>query len=135
MRLGSARKLTRFYIINPVGDRRLEQRFDSKESVALRIPQTGKVGPAVAYDVGRHGLRLECDWQLQPGMDVELAFPNTPDQMRCFGHVVWVKERAFGKYFDCGISIDVWHGIVAGENSWMRVKGSIPKSERRNKPR
>lgn len=135
MRSNSARKLTRFYIINPVGDRRLEQRFESKENVVLRIPQTGKMGPATSYDIGRHGLRLECDWQLQAGMDVEVAFPNTPDHMRCFGRVAWVRERAFGKFFECGVAIDVWHGIVSGENSWMTVRGAVPKPERRRKTR
>lgn len=135
MRSALPRKLTRFYVINPVGDRRLEQRFESKENVVLRLPQSGKVGPAVAFDVGRHGLRLESDAQLQTGMDVEVAFPNTPDQMRCFGRVAWVRERAFGKYFECGIAVDVWHGVISGENSWVTVKGAVPKSERRRKTR
>ncbi len=135
MRAASPRKLTRFYIINPVGDRRLEQRFESKEDIVLRIPQSGKMGPAVAYDVGRHGMRLECEWNIQPGTDIEAVFPNTSDHMRCFGHVVWVRERAFGKFYDCGVSIDVWHGIVSGESSWTVVKGSTPKSERRKKSR
>jgi hypothetical protein len=127
--------LTRFYIINPIGDRRLEQRFESKESVVLRIPQTGKMGPATGYDIGRHGMRVETDLTLQPGMEVEVAFPNTPDHMRCFGRVVWARERAFGKYNECGISIDVWHGIIGGEGSWMTVKGATPKLERRRKLR
>lgn len=135
MRSNLARKITRFYIINPVGDRRMEQRFNSRESVVLRLPQTGKIGPATGYDIGRHGMRLETDWHIQPGMDVEVAFPNSADHMRCFGHVVWVQERAGGKFFECGISVDVWHGILAGENSWMAVKGSVPKDERRKKPR
>lgn len=135
MRSLTTRKLTRFYIINPIGDRRLEQRFESKESVVLRFPQTGKMGPGTAYDIGRNGMRIECDWQLSPGMDIEVAFPNTADHMRSFGSVVWVKERAFGKFFECGLQIDVWHGVVSGEKSWMNVKGTVPKIERRNKSR
>ncbi|MCG3204706.1 MAG: hypothetical protein KCHDKBKB_01422 [Elusimicrobia bacterium] len=135
MRFATARKLTRFYIINPIGDRRLEQRFDSKESVVLRFPATGRVGPAIAYDIGRHGLRLEYETQPTIGIDVEIAFPNTPDQMRAYGHVVWVRERAFGKYFECGVSISVWHGVINGEKSWMSLKGFIPKEERRKKSR
>lgn len=135
MRPTAARKLTRFYIINPVGDRRLEQRFDSKESVVFRLSESGRVGPATAYDIGRHGLRIECSWSPEIGMDVEVAFPNTSDQMRCFGHVAWVRERAFGKYFECGVAIDVWHGVIAGEKSWMSLKGSLPKLERRRKTR
>lgn len=135
MRHMAARKLTRFYIINPVGDRRLEQRFDSKESVVLRFPETGKVGPATAYDIGRHGLRMDFEWEPQVGSGVEVAFPNTSDQMRAYGQVVWVRERAFGKYYECGVSIEAWHGVIHGEKSWMSIKGIFPKSERRKKNR
>ena len=135
MRNLASRKLTRFYIINPVGDRRLEQRFESKESVVLRFPANGKVGPATAYDIGRHGMRIDFESQPQIGMDIEVAFPNTTDQMRAFGHIVWVRERAFGKFFECGISISVWHGVVNGEKSWMALKGFAPKSERRRRSR
>jgi hypothetical protein len=135
MRSNSQRKLTRFYIINPITDRRVEQRFESREQIFLRIPQIGRSGPAVAYDIGRSGLRLECDWNVQPGMDIELAFPNSTDNMKCYGNIVWCKERAFGKFFECGISIEVWHGIVEGENSWTKVRGAKPKPERRNKGR
>lgn len=135
MRPSSARKLTRFYIINPITDRRVEQRFESRENVFVRMPQTGRSGPAVAYDIGRNGLRIECDWTVQSGMDIEVAFPNSTDNMKCYGHIVWCKERAFGKFYESGIAIDVWHGIVEGENSWTKVRGSKPKSERRAKNR
>ena len=113
----------------------MEQRFESRESVVLRVAQTGRVSPATSYDIGRYGMRIECDYALQPGTEVEVAFPNTSDQMRCFGRVAWVRERAFGKFFECGLAVDVWHGIISGENSWMTVKGGIPKSERRKKTR
>lgn len=129
------RKLTRFYIINPIGDRRLEQRFESQEAVVLRVTQTGKVVPAIGFDIGRHGLRIETDWQLQPGTDVEISFPNTVDQMQCFGRVVWARNLSNGKLCQSGIVIEVWHGIVSGENSWIKVKGAKPKPERRNKAR
>ena len=135
MRPNAQRKLTRFYIINPVTDRRVEQRFESRENVFLRMPQTSRSGPAVAYDIGKNGLRMECDWMVQSGMDIEIAFPNSLDNMKCYGHVAWVKERAFGKFYECGIAIDVWHGIVGGENSWTNVRGAKPKAERRNKGR
>lgn len=130
-----ARKLTRFYIINPVGDRRLEQRFESKEQVVLRFPLSGKMGPAVAYDIGKHGMRIETELQIQPGYDVEIAFPNSADHMQCFGRIVWAKPINGGKNFEGGVSIEVWHGVIQGENSWTSKKGTRPKAERRVRPR
>ncbi len=133
MRLATPRKLTRFYVINPIGDRRLEQRFDSREDVVLKVAQTGKVFPSVAYDMGRYGMRLEFDGVLQPGMDIEVAFPNTPDQVHCFGRVVW--GRAHGPLHEYGVAVEAWHGVVRGENSWTKYKGVRPKSERRQRSR
>lgn len=133
MRLATPRKLTRFYVINPIGDRRLEQRFDSREDVVLKVAQTGKVFPSVAYDMGRYGMRVEFDGVLQPGMDIEVAFPNTPDQVHCFGRVVW--GRAHGSLHKYGVAVEAWHGVVRGENSWTKYKGVRPKSERRQRSR
>src|SRR5215831_9394396 len=90
----SARKLKRFYIINPVGDRRVEQRFESREDVVIRFPDSGKMGPAVARDIGRMGLRLELMEDVESGVEVEIAFPQTPDNIRCFGRIVWTRRVA-----------------------------------------
>lgn len=134
MRITSPRKLTRFYVINPIGDRRLEQRFESREDVVLKVSQTGKIFPSVAYDLGRYGLRLESEGMLQPGMDIEVAFPNTPDQVHCFGRVVWARAKT-GHLSEYGVAIEAWHGVVRGENSWSKFKGVRPKVERRQRPR
>ncbi len=118
-----------------VMDRRLEQRFESREDVVIRVPSTGKVFTASGCDVGRHGMRLETEGFLQPSMDIEVAFPNTPDQVHCYGRIVWGKPRPGGKAYDYGVAIEAWHGIVRGENSWTRYKGVKPKQERRTRPR
>lgn len=135
MRLTSPRKLTRFYVINPIGDRRLEQRFESREDVVLKVAQTAKIFPSVAYDLGRHGMRLETEGVLQPGMDIEVAFPNTPDQVHCFGRVVWGRARSGGRSHEYGVAIEAWHGVIRGENSWTKYKGVRPKPERRTRSR
>lgn len=135
MRSPAQRKLTRFYVINPVGDRRLEQRFESREDIVVRVPQTGKMFPAVGWDVGQYGMRMESEAILQPNMNIEIVFPNTPDQVHCYGRVVWGKPRIGSSIFECGVAIEAWHGIVKGGDSWSKFKGSRPKSERRVKPR
>lgn len=135
MKTAIQRKLTRFYVINPVGDRRLEQRFESREDVVLRVPQTGKVFPSVGYDVGRHGMRLETEGVVSPGMEIEVAFPNTPDQVHCYGRIVWGRARSSGRGNEYGIAVEAWHGVVRGENSWTKYKGVKPKAERRTRPR
>jgi hypothetical protein len=133
MRNASVRKLTRFYVINPVGDRRLEQRFESREDVVLKVLQTGKLFPSVAYDLGRYGMRLETESVLHPSMDVEVVFPNTPDQVHCYGRVVWGRSKSSG--YEYGIAVEAWHGVIRGENSWAKYKGVRPKLERRVRPR
>lgn len=135
MRTAMHRKITRFYVINPIGDRRLEQRFESREDVVIRIPQTGKMYPAVAYDLGQNGMRLETEGILQPQTDMEVAFPNTPDQVHCYARVVWGKPRAGSKYYEYGLAIEAWHGIIKGSTSWTRFKGIKPKPERRQRAR
>lgn len=127
-----ARKLTRFYIINPVGDRRTEIRFDSHQDVALKIMDTNKVGPAVAMEIGEHGLKLETPLEISQGDEIEIAFPNAADGIKCFGRVAWVKYMPAIKSWVGGISADSWHGIVAGSKSWTTYKGRDPKKDRRH---
>lgn len=135
MRLSTPRKLTRFYVINPIGDRRLEQRFESREDVVLKVSQTGKIFPSIAFDMGRYGMRLETEGLLQPGMEVEVVFPNTPDQILCYGRVVWGRSKGQSFKQEYGLAIEAWHGVVKGENSWTNYKGTKPKAERRQKSR
>jgi hypothetical protein len=133
MKSGAQRKLTRFYIINPISDRRTEQRFDAREDVVVRFPETGKVCPAVALDLARTGLRLESGAEMPVGADVEIAFPKAVDHIRCFGRIAWVKPGGNGT--TAGVAVDAWHGVVLGEASWTRYKGAAPKKDRRGRPR
>lgn len=134
MKPNAQRKLTRFYIINPINDRRLEQRFDAREDVLVRFPDSGKVAPATAVDIGRVGLRLETAAELPMGAEVEVAFPAAADHIRCFGRVVWVRPGPEGRR-TAGVSVEAWHGVVLGHESWTRYKGATPKKDRRARPR
>jgi hypothetical protein len=133
MKTNLQRKLTRFYIINPVGDRRIEQRFESRESVVVRFPESGEMAPATALDMARAGLRLETEGELPLGAEIEVAFPAAPDHIRCFGRVAWV--RTVGTRREAGVAVEVWHGVVLGEESWTRYKNLGPKKDRRNRQR
>lgn len=133
MKSGAQRKLTRFYIINPISDRRTEQRFDAREDVLVRFPESGRVAPAVAVDVGKTGLRLETNAEVPVGVEVEIAFPKALDHIRCFGRIAWAKPATEGRV--AGVAIDSWHGVVLGEESWTRYKSPVPKKDRRGQPR
>jgi hypothetical protein len=133
MKSGAQRKLTRFYVINPISDRRVEQRFDSREDVLVRFPESGKIVTAVALDVGKSGLRLESDAEIVVGAELEVAFPKAVDHIRCFGRVAWTKPVGTGRL--AGVAVESWHGVVLGEESWTRYKGTGPKKDRRNLPR
>jgi hypothetical protein len=135
MKNPNARKLTRFYIINPVGDRRGESRFESQESILIKTSDSIRGVAATAFDIGQYGLKFESDFPFDPHTYIEISFPKAPDQIHCFGRVVWMKPKSGTKLFEAGVAIDSWHGIVKGENSWTKYKGIKPKPERRYKPR
>lgn len=135
MKTAPVRKLPRFYIINPVTDRRLEPRFESREDVVIRFDESGRTYPAVAHDIWRRGMKLECSVQLPVGAGVQIAFPNVPDHIRCFGRVVWCRAKEKSKDFENGVAIDAWHGIVEGEDSWKKFRGLKLKADRRAKQR
>lgn len=122
-------------MINPIGDRRLEARFESRENVVVRLEQGDKVIPAVGYEIGRFGMKLETHFELEMGSYVQVAFPNAADHVRCFGRVVWSRPARESGGFECGLSLESWHGIVEGEESWKKYQGGRSKSERRIKPR
>ena len=127
MRPSSDRKLTRFYIINPVGDRRLEQRFESREDVVVRFFPSGKMAAGVAHDIGQYGLRLDITQSIEQGAELEIAFPNAPDDVTCFGRVVWLHPLPEGKICETGVAVQVWHGIIeAGTPGWS-TKAPNPK--------
>lgn len=130
-----ARKVTRFYIINPISDRRVEARFEARESVIVRLEDTGKKFPATARDIGQRGLRLESDVPIEIESQIQVVFPNAQDNVQNYGRVVWAKYYEASKTYECGVAIDAWHGIVEGENSWKRFKGTQPKNDRRSGPR
>ena len=84
------RKKTRFFVINPELDRRHAVRFVSRENVVIRLQKSKKAFPATAYDIGQKGLKLEINENLKPGEAVQIAFPNSPDHVHCFGNIAWI---------------------------------------------
>ena len=135
MRQPSHRKITKFFIVNPITDRRLETRFDSREEVLIRVQRTGQTFPGCALEIGKNGLKLESFNLLKPGVDLQIIFPKTTDQIRCFGKVVWGRKLEKTQDFEFGIAIESWYGIVSGNGSWKQLKGFRKKKERRQKPR
>lgn len=135
MRSSSQRKHLRYYFVKPASDRRLEQRFESREDVAIRIPATGKIRRGVAGDIGRMGLRLETEEVMEMGDAIELVFPHSSDGVRCFGRVVWSRRLPGSRCAESGVAIEAWLGVILGENSWLRFKGAHLKKDRRSSPR
>lgn len=130
-----SRKTPRFYVINPITDRRTETRFESRETAVVRFLTTDKSAPALAYDVGRYGLKIEMTHGAEPGDRLQIAFPSRPDHARCFGHVAWVRPMTETRKFEIGVAVDDWQGVVNGGNSWRGLKGVRPKQDRRTRPR
>lgn len=135
MRAQQKRKTPRFFIVNPLSDRRREARFESRESVVIRVQNTGKTFPAIAYDIGHKGIKLESKDLLKPDMTLQVAFPNSVDHVRCFGKTVWSKSLGKTHDFETGVVVEGWFGIVEGGASWQHYKGFKPKRDRRNKLR
>lgn len=129
------RKSPRFFIINPVSDRRLETRFESREKIQIRSEESGEVITGIAEEIGEKGLRFESPSFFDSGSRIQLVFSETPDNIGCFGHIVWVRPADEKKGYVCGVSIESWHGIINGNQSWKRLKGFHPKRDRRRKSR
>jgi hypothetical protein len=129
------RKTPHFFIINPINDRRMEKRFESKESVQVRCEETGEIRAGTACDVGQHGLRLEDSQMYQVDDRVQIAFTGRLENIGCFGRVAWSRRSDEGSFYETGVSIDTWHGIVDGGQSWKRIKGDKPHADRRRKAR
>ena len=101
----------------------------------IRILDTGRTLPGVAYEVGQKGLKLETQDLMGSGHNLEIAFPNTPEHVRCFARVVWCRPLGRTRDHETGVSIIDWHGIVKGDSSWKKFKGFKPKKERRTSSR
>ena len=125
------RKAPRCFVINPISDRRVEVRFNSTQAVQIFEPQTERTLQGHASDIGRRGLKLECDHLLTNGETIQITFPETHDAIHCYGHVVWTRAKEEGGGYHSGIEVHAWHGIVAGPDSWQKLKGVHPKRERR----
>jgi hypothetical protein len=127
------RKLTRFFVINPRPDRRIESRFSAKSDVVVKTGEgpADKVYKAVAFEIGQFGMRLELAEKLNPGLPIQIAFPNTLDNVRCFGRVVWSQVSKAGPGNECGVSVESWYGITDGPGSWKKFANPNPKKDRR----
>jgi hypothetical protein len=64
-----------------------------------------------------------------------LVFPKTTDNIGCFGRIAWTRPDAGGHGFLSGVSVESWHGIVQGSESWKGLKGVRRHHDRRQKPR
>lgn len=127
------RKLTRFFVINPRPDRRIESRFSSRSDVVVKMGEgpADKIYKAVAFEIGQYGMRLEVETPLNPGAHIQVAFPNTLDNVRCFGRVVWCQKSKASLGHECGLSVESWYGITDGAASWKKFAGPFPKKDRR----
>lgn len=135
MSSNNERKTPRFFIINPITDRRNETRFESRYEITVTIKSTKKSFTSVAYDIGQYGLKMEAPEPLEVGTAVEIAFPHSKENINCFGQVVWNRPMGGDRKQEIGVMISDWHGIVAGRNSWIQFKGIKLKQDRRRKAR
>lgn len=128
------RKSPRFFVINPVNDRRTETRFESEEPVKVKNLRTHQVVSGRAFEIGHYGIRLEVPRCLSVGDQLQIEFSHRPENIGCWGQVAWCepKEDALS---NSGIVIESWYGIVDGPQSWKRVKGVALKKDRRQKLR
>jgi hypothetical protein len=62
---------------------------------------------------------------------VQVAFPNTLDNVRCFGRIVWSQVSKAGMGHECGLSVENWYGITDGPASWKKFATPHPKKDRR----
>lgn len=132
MRTETQRKLTRLFVAEPLRDRRREPRFESSENVVIRSEDGDSwMTQAVASDIGQRGLKLETAVPMEEGQHLQVAFPNNPDDVRCFGRVVWGGPSVSRGIYESGFEITAWYGVVDGANSWRKHRGSIPKRDRR----
>jgi hypothetical protein len=135
MKTLTTRKEPRFFVVNPITDRRLEFRFETSEEVHVRLEETREVFPALATEIGRYGMKIETNGILQEGTQIQVAFLNDPENIRVFGLVVWSKKKEDSSVHESGLVLDSWHGIVMGKDSWKKHKGILPKRDRREKYR
>ena len=137
MKSNEQRKKPRFFIINPNRDRRSEERFESCEDVILTFPddKDRKAVPAIAYDIGKQGLKLETTQPIEEGTDIQVVFAKSADNVRCFGLVRWARPMKGDSLFESGVIVSAWYGITQGSESYRQFKGTRTKKDRRNRDR
>lgn len=127
--------MPRFFVINPIDDRRTERRFESQEPIKIRLHKTGDTLTGAAFDIGHYGLRLETKRLFEVGERLQIEFEHRANNIGCFAQVAWAEAGSNGLPSQCGVAIESWYGIVEGKESWQRVKGVKPKKDRRQKTR
>lgn len=129
------RKTPHFFVINPRPDRRREARYDMEQNVVVRVlfGEEERVFPAVGFEIGQVGMKFQMGTQLVPGQGVQVSFPNTLDNVHCFGRVVWVKELVKGLGYECGVAVEEWHGITDGAQSWKKFVVRTKADRRSNR--
>ena len=75
------RKSPRFFVINPVNDRRTETRFESEETVKVKNLRTHQVLTGSAFDIGHFGLRLEAPRGFTVGDPLQIEFPQRAENI------------------------------------------------------
>lgn len=110
-------------------------RTDSRFEVVIRLDEENKAYPAVASEVGENGVRIESDIPLIENTQIQVIFPHSPDNARCFGLIRWCKPFGEKPGFESGVRINKWYGIMDGEKSFRRFRGSKKKKDRRDTKR
>ena len=115
----------------------MDARFHSQEEVVLRRGDANadKVCTAIAFDIGKKGMKFETEGIMVEGQEIQVAFSNSPDNIRCFGQIIWSRPVNHGDGFESGLAISSWFGITQGANSFNRYQGPQPKKDRRDKSR
>jgi len=135
MKESLSRKSPRFFVINPVNDRRAETRFESEEHVKVKNLRTHQVSSGTAFDIGHFGLRLEASREYSIGDHLQIEFSGRAENIGCWGQVAWSESRGEKDASNSGVAMNPGFGIVDGPESWKRMKGSKPKKDRRQKLR
>lgn len=129
------RKSPRFFVINPVNDRRSETRFESEEPIRVQNLKTRQFLSGRAFDIGHFGLRLEVPASFEVGDHLQIEFIRRHENIGCWGQVAWCEAKGSGSTIQSGIAIESWYGIIDGPESWRQVKGVTLKKDRRQKLR
>ena len=106
------RKSPRFFVINPVNDRRSETRFESEEPVKVKNLKTHQTLNGAAFDIGHYGLRLESQHQFSVGDPLQIEFSRRTENIGCWGQVAWCEPKDAEGTVNSGVAIESWYGII-----------------------